>query len=192
MNVSRTKLREDVELTFQYWKIYSKKGQSGSVAFHFADASGGDVVAWFNASLRYERGPKAGEFLSPSRDFGRFRPPANGAFAIWYRNQGWKEPRQWSEVSRGLRCKLNGQVWVASLIAKQDSKKNRIIWQVQSGTLRIKGSPNLALERLVAERDYMEGQADAPIMFRSQPTSSDITHEVRFGNAVDFGVEIPF
>jgi len=195
MHVSRTKLREDVELTFQFWKTYHKKGQSGSVAFHFADAAGSDAVAWFNASVRYEKGPNKGDFLSPKRDFGAFKPPANGSFAIWYRGQGWKEPRQWSEVTRGLRAKLKGQIWVASLMAKHDSKKNRIIWQIQSGTLRAKGSPNLALERLEAERAYLEGSGDIPVMLRnveSPDSQASKKHEVRYCEGDDIGGDIPF
>ena len=74
-DVSQTKKRVDIELRFQYWKIYHSRGQSGSVAFHFVDPSGADVVAWYNANVRYEKGPKKGQFLSDSRDFGAFKPP---------------------------------------------------------------------------------------------------------------------
>ena len=195
IDVSTTKKREDIQLRFQYWKTYHSKGQSGSVAFHFSDPSGADAIAWFNASVRYEKGPKTGEFLSPKRDFGAFKPPANGSFAHWYLAQGWGRPRQWSEAAKGLRKKLEHVVWQATLVAKHDKKKNRIVWQVESGTLRCFGAENLAKERLEAERELMEGRADNPIMLRRAPAEREQdlnnTQEVRnYSN--DFSGEIPF
>ena len=195
MDVSRTAKREDIELTFQYWKVYHKKGQSGSVAFHFIDQAGADVVAWFNASVRFEKGPRKGEFLSESRDFGAFRPPANGSFANWYRAQGWPAPRQWSEVAKGLRKKLRDCPWEATLIAKTDDTKNRIVWQVESGTLRRLGAENLAKERLEAERELMEGRSASPVMLRRKFSAPEAdtcgTHDVRYG-AIRVEEEIPF
>lgn len=199
IDVSTTKKRENIQLRFQYWKTYHSKGQSGSVAFHFSDPSGADAVAWFNASVRYEKGPRAGDLLSPKPDFGAFKPPANGSFANWYLAQGWDRPRQWSEAAKGLRKKLEQVVWQATLVAKHDKKKNRIIWQVESGTLRCFGAENLAKERLEAERELMEGRADSPIMLRRAPAERERDQEQEKNDSQevriypdDVGGEIPF
>lgn len=157
MKLEKPVYRHDVELSFKYWKVYDTEGHtSDSVAFHFADEGDGDAVWWINASVKVERGPRKGQFRSESRDNAPFKPPARGAFASFYRKQGWDEPRQWSEVASGLSQKLGATQWVATLEARFDPEAGRVIWHVLTGTLRRPGEENLARDRIEMEQEILD------------------------------------
>jgi hypothetical protein len=200
MKLEKPVYRHDVELSFKYWKVYDTEGHtSDSVAFHFADEGDGDAVWWINAIVKVERGPRKGQFRSETRDNAPFKPPARGAFASFYRKQGWDEPRQWSEVSSGLSQKLGATQWVATLEARFDPEAGRVIWHVLTGTLRRPGEENLARDRIEMEQEILnklgvKGKSKASRRVTnadSDAIENPVTYEPG-ENSSEFGQEVPF
>lgn len=200
MKLEKPMYRHDVELSFKYWKVYDTDGHtSDSVAFHFADKGDGDAVWWINASVKVERGPRKGQFRSESRDNAPFKPPARGAFASFYRKQGWGEPRQWSEVASGLGQKLGSTEWLATLEARVDPDVGRVIWHVLTGALRRPGDENLAWDRIEMEQEILaklgakrKSKAGKSV---SNADSGVIENPVTYvpdENGSEYGPEIPF
>lgn len=111
---------QDHRLVLRYDHHRTAKTYSGVVILSFLDSNEDEYVIFFNADIRFQRGPKKGALRKVGLG-GQFLPPKRGKFRKWYLKVVGSEPKRWATVHKELKARLKATCFTGVFEIAMDS-----------------------------------------------------------------------